>query len=59
MFICSYTVSALLPDSWAAPKEEAYISRKGALLRVQRLNVKGMYSTYCSRVSLERSLDLS
>lgn len=42
MFICSYTVSALLLDSWAAPKEEASISRKSALLWAQRCNVKGM-----------------
>lgn len=43
MFICSYTVSALLPDSRAAPKQGAYISREGALLPAQWLNVKGVY----------------
>ncbi len=43
MFICSYTVSALLPDSRAIPKQGAYISREGALLPAQRLNVEGVY----------------
>lgn len=42
MFICSYTVSALLPDSRAAPKLGACISREDALLAAERLNVKGV-----------------
>lgn len=56
MFICSYTVCALLPDSRAAPKQGAYISRGGALLAASTLNVKGCME--CSSISLEISFGL-
>lgn len=42
MFICSLTVSALLTDSQAAPKQRAHLPRR---MPAHRLNVKGCVRT--------------